>query len=355
MDVLTLVLLVIFMVPLPLLIGFYWSRKDSSSPGSSLLSAFFYGTFFEFALFEILAVPMTFLKCSLFQLSIIWLILSMIFAVFSFYKGILPTLRAKKMSAEDRISEEAGSRSSFSLLLPIVLLCIFLQFFYVTFNQHIDEDDAYYVATATTAVETNTLIEYDPYTGDAYTFIPARYVLAAWPLYLAVLSTLSGGIHPTLIAHMVMPGFILLFTYTIYALIAQDLFPEECKKQHLFLLLVILVLSFSGFSVYSSGTFLFVRAWQGKALVAALSQPAIFYLCHRAMKENGEAVLWFCLFCVVTASCMFSSMGVVLAVIPVGVYTLIYAIPRKQWNYFLRSALTCTSAVACGIAYLIII
>ncbi|MCC8105490.1 MAG: DUF6077 domain-containing protein [Clostridiales bacterium] len=361
MKMLNVLLFILLVVPMPLLIGLFWSAKDKScSRSHHLLSALFYGMFLEFALFEILAIPMVFFKCSLLQLSVTWLALSLVLAVFSFCKSLLPALRKTGTLTADETSMEAAdsdgirSRKWFSPLLPVVLLCIFLQFFYVTFNQHIDEDDAFYVATATTAVETNTLMEYDPYTGDLYSELPARYVLSAWPLYLAVLSTLSGGIHPTILAHLLIPGFVLLFAYCIYALIAKSLFPDDCSKQHLFLLLISLLLSFSGFSVYSSGTFLFVRAWQGKALVASITQPTLFYLCRCAMKEDNGTIFWFYLFCAVTASCMFSSMGVILATVPIGIYTLIYAVPQRKWRYFYRSAFSCLYAVFCGIAYLIL-
>ncbi|MCC8066054.1 MAG: DUF6077 domain-containing protein [Clostridiales bacterium] len=351
MAILKLCLFLLWVVLLPLLIGFFWSEKSHGTPVSLLLS-FFYGIFLELALFEILAVPMVFLKCSLVQLSLVWLILSLAFAVFSLCKSGPSLFGRLKAGNGKRFA--ANLRKRVSPLLIVVIVCVLLQVVFVTFSSHIDDDDAFYVATAVTARETNTLMQYNPFTGNLYKSLPARYIFAAWPLFLAALSTLSGGLHPTLIAHLLLPGLVLLFAYGIYALIARELFPGEYQKQDLFLLIIILVLSFSGFSVYSSGTFLLIRGWQGKALVAGITQPALFYLCRRAMIGRDDFAAWFHLFCAVTSACMFSSMGVVLATVPVGVYTLIYMLGQKRWRYLPCAALSCSSAIICGIAYLLI-
>ncbi|MCD7833320.1 MAG: DUF6077 domain-containing protein [Lachnospiraceae bacterium] len=379
MAIAKLLLFFLWAAVLPLLTGSYWSVKQKSDSGRLFLACF-YGVFIEFALFEFLAIPMVFLRCSLRLLSCMWLVLSLVCAALSLYKTHallhfpgqkfpLSKSRGRALHAERVVPLPAGSpdkersffaekllhaRRRFTPLLGIVLLCIFLQAACVTFSQHIDDDDAFYVATAVTAVETDTLMEYNPYIGNLYQNIPTRYVLSSWPLYLAALSVLCAGLHPTLIAHLLLPGPIVLFAYLIYALIARDLFADDPRRQNLFLLFVVLILSFSGFSVYSSGVFLFTRGWQGKALVAAITQPALFLLCRQAMTDTGGKSAWFLLFCAVTSACMFSSMGVVLSILPVAVYAVIYSIKQKKWRYLPCSFLACGSAIACGMVYLML-
>ncbi len=348
-----LLLFFLLTVLMPILVGFDWSLRHKTYPGSLFL-AYFYGIFIEFTLFELLAVPMVFLNASLRLLSFSWLILSAALAVASMVRSRKAAMSGGRMSGffQDR---RGALQQKISPLLVLVLICIFLQILFVTLGEHIDDDDAFFVATATTAVQTNTLMTYNPFTGALYKSLPSRYVFASWPLYLASLSTLT-GFHPALIAHLLMPGIEVATAYLIYALIARDLFPDQddASKRSLFLLLILLILSFSGFSVYTNGTFLFVRGWQGKALVAALTQPALFYLCRSAMKEKGGWTNWAALFCTVTASCMFSSMGVVLATVPVAVYTLSYAISGRQWRIFPYAIAACAGAILCGVAYLLI-
>ncbi|MCD8336814.1 MAG: DUF6077 domain-containing protein [Lachnospiraceae bacterium] len=368
MAILKVFLFFLWAAVLPLLVGSYGAVKSKSDPGSLFL-AYFYGAFTEFTLFEILAVPMVFLRCSLRLLSFSWMLLSLLCAAVSlgkacsltrFSKQELPPSEKHDLPRSEKTDFPAFAgkflrlRRRFTPLLGVVLFCILLQTACVTFEQHIDDDDAFYVATAVTAVETDTLMEYSPYTGSLYKSLPTRYMLSAWPLYLAALSTLCAGLHPTLIAHLLLPGLVVLFAYLIYALISRDLFPDDPHRQDLFLLFVVFILSFSGFSVYSSGVFLFTRGWQGKALVAAVIQPALFFQCRHAMKNAEGRTAWFCLFCTVTSACMFSSMGVVLSIIPVGVYAIVYAFEQKNWRFLPCSALACSSAIICGVIYLIL-
>ncbi len=367
MVVFKLILFLLWTILLPFLTGLFWAEKKESCQGS-LLQSLFCGVFVEFALFEALAIPMVFLKCSLWQLSFVWLAISLVLAGVSVYHKRKSVFHHRKTNpsdgCEDAFSKDGGriricsavKRFSvrFTPLLAVILVCILLQVVYITFNQHIDDDDAYYVATAVTAKETNTLMQYNPYTGNLYKSLPTRYVLSAWPLYLAVLSTLTGGLHPTLIAHFLLPALVVVFAYLIYALIGRELFPGDFRKQDLFLLLIVLILSFSGFSIYSGGTFLFIRSWQGKALVAGIIQPAIFYLCRCAMRESGDRMDWNLLFCVVISACMFSSMGVLLSIVPVGVYALVYGLTQKQWRYLPYAMLSCSGAFVCGLAYILL-
>ncbi|MCC8044641.1 MAG: DUF6077 domain-containing protein [Clostridiales bacterium] len=344
MAVFKILLFCLWLFVLPFINGLPLAWKQKKDSGI-LFQAMLYGISLELALFEILAVPMTFLKCPLKMLCCLWAALTLLLAAFSCVKFVWPQCRAVLFGHE---------KMGYTPMFLVIIVCVLLQAAYVTLNQHIDDDDAYYVATAVTAVETDTLMEYNPYTGNLYSKLPSRYVLSAWPLYLASLSVLSGGLHPTLIAHFLLPGLVVLFAYLIYALIARDLFPDNRGRQEVFLLFIILVLSFSGFSIYSSGTFLFIRGWQGKALVAGVSVPALFYLCRRAMVTARGFCTWFSLFCAVTATCLFSSMGVIISLISVGVYALVYGMKERQWRCLPYAALSCGSAILSGVVYLFI-
>ena len=60
-------------------------------------------------------------------------------------------------------------------------ILILFQLVVVVLYAHMDEDDAFYVGTATTAVETDSLYAYNPYTGAAYNVLPSRYILSPFP------------------------------------------------------------------------------------------------------------------------------------------------------------------------------
>ena len=96
---------------------------------------------------------------------------------------------------------------------------------------HMDADDCFYVATATTDVYTDTIFEVDPYTGTAYRALPRRYVLSPFPVFLAVVSQLSGRLHPAVMAHMVFPAVFLSMAYMVQAVLAKKWFPEKKRPR----------------------------------------------------------------------------------------------------------------------------
>lgn len=333
-------LLLIWLFILPTVVGCLWTRKTPEYSGN-LLASYFYGLFTMFAWFEVLAVPMVFLKCSLTLLCRVWSGGVLLLAILSIVKN--RSFRKQRIWLK-------GLKKKMTPVLLVVLACALLQTGYVTERQHIDEDDAFYLASATTAAATDSLYRYSAYTGKKYKSLPARYVLAGWPLYLAAMSRLTFW-HPAVLAHTILAGIVVLWAYLVYALLAAALFPGEKRKQAVFLLFVAVLLSFSGYSRFSAATFLFIRGWQGKAVLAGVGIPALFYSCWMAMKEKGGWLTWLMLSAVVTGCFMFTTMGVAASLLVVGCCALAAAVLKKNWRYLVNSGLACLPALVCGIFY----
>lgn len=90
---------------------------------------------------------------------------------------------------------------------------------------HMDADDAFYVAQATSGVQTDTIFEIIPYTGQKYYGIASRYILSPFPVFLAVVSQLSAGLHPAIMAHMIFPAVFLPVVYSVQYLLERNGFP----------------------------------------------------------------------------------------------------------------------------------
>lgn len=336
--------LLIWLLILPAVAGCLWTEKTPEEPGS-VAAAYFYGLFSVLALFEMLAVPMTFLKCSLTLLTRVWAFLVLALALISVIKN-------RGFSAQRRWISVFFQRMT--PLLAVAMLCMALQATYVTQREHIDDDDAFYLATATTSVEKDSLHRFNPYTGKLYGRLPSRYVLSAWPLFLATLSRLS-GFHPVILAHMLLPAIVLLWAYLVYALFAKRLFPGHPQRQGLFLMFVAILLSFSGYSRYSAGTFLFIRGWQGKAVLAGVGIPALFYGAWIVFNEQATAVSWLMLGGIVCSTCLFTSMGVPLSLVVLGCCALCAVFLKRRWLYLPLTAAACLPALACGAVYVVIL
>ena len=188
--------------------------------------------------------------------------------------------------------------------------------------------------------DTDTLYQFEPYTGDAYYRFPARYVLSPFPMLAAVISRFT-GVRPAVVCHTVYPFFFIPLAYFVYALLAEKLFDGKKEEKRLFLIGVSLIQLYSGFSSLTAGKFLLIRIWQGKAILAAVILP---YLLYFALEYGSREYLklreWLLLACVMVAGCFVSSMGIMLAAIEVGVLSLVCVIRYKNIRLLLQVALS---------------
>lgn len=252
-----------------------------------------------------------------------------------------------------------GFRNTFSLKRPswplmAALILILVQTLICGLFMHLDQDDAFYVGTAVTSVNTDSIFKYDCYTGTEYNVLPSRYILSPFPIFLAVLSQIT-GIHATIIAHTAFPFFFIPLSYYIYWLIGKQMFRGEKKQSAVFLLLVVVVQLFSYYSVYTPGAFLLFRIWQGKAVLANILLPGIFYAGILLFdKERLEKYDWMFMVCLATASCLVSTMGFMLAPIMIGFIGLLCAIRKKSAKILFGAFCSCIPNIIFSILYVII-
>ena len=188
------ILAVIWLLVVPCLAGGFYFRREKRTCGEYLLA----GYTLLFAITELLSLTMIFTKQPLHVLTVTYGVVA----------GVLAFLGARslyKKRQKNRISPE----------LVVAGILILIQLIVVVLYAHMDEDDAFYVGTATTAVETDSLYAYNPYTGAAYNVLPSRYILSPFPAFLAVTSRLCGGLHPAIVAHTVFPAVFVFLAYVV--------------------------------------------------------------------------------------------------------------------------------------------
>ena len=62
--------------------------------------------------------------------------------------------------------------------------------------------------------------------------------------------------HPTIVAHTIMPVFFVALAYAVYVLLGQKLFRGDTRSTGMFLCFLSLIHVFSYYSVYTQGTFM---------------------------------------------------------------------------------------------------
>ncbi|MFP3155320.1 DUF6077 domain-containing protein [Lachnospiraceae bacterium ZAX-1] len=336
-------LIVLWFLVVPILVGRLCMAKGIGN-SLKIFSAMPAGYMVLFALFEVITLPMLYMKKELHLLTLIWSAVCILLSVASLVFRPFP-VKFMVHNVKIHLKEKPW------ILMLLAGVFIFSQMVLLSYFQHIDEDDAFYVGSAVAAYDTDTIFEYDAYTGEAYKKLPARYVLSPFPVYLAVVSKLT-LLRPAETAHTVMPIIFILLAYIVDFNIAGVLFPGEQKSKYLFLILISVLNIYGNFSVYTTSSFLLFRIWQGKAVLANIVLPFAFYQMAQILKNGKSNRRWCVMFAAMTAACMVSSMGVFLAPMMLGAMALVCAASRKKFMFLGKATICVLPCMLLGIAYL---
>ena len=317
-------------------------RKKDYTLGESFLT----GIFLMFAAAEILILPAIYTKMSLHTVTVAFAAVMIVFAVY----GLWELQKDTKMHVT-RIRQELPK---VSVWMWIAIAVILIQIVIAVIYAHMDADDSFYVGTATTSVYTDSIFQINPYSGIAYKGLPKRYVLSPFPILLAVVSQLSGGLHPAVMAHVIYPAVFFAAAYLVYHQMGKMFFPKEKRKQGIFLLFCAVLIWFSGFSVYTAGNFQMIRIWQGKAILASVILPFLTYLGLRAILNEQPAYSWIVLALTDLAACHVSSMGIMLSTVVMGIFIFLDLCRNRKISRIFMEIACCLPSLILGLVYLAI-
>ena len=355
-------LMIFFIVPelIGLLILKFFKEEKNN-----LFLGLIIGMFVMFSVFQLVSVPAIYAEMTF---SSLIKILIGIFGVLS----ILSILLNIKNTKEIFIKTFKYIKEMPKLHFLICLVLIGLQIYAYVAYAHIDDDDAVYIGTATVTVETDTLYKYSASTGgENMENQISRYRLGPFPIYNAFVSKLI-DMHPAIVGHVVMPSIFVVITYLIYGLIGNELFKKDSKLTYTFLMLMCVINIFGYYSGRSNFTFLLIRGWQGKSVLANMILPAIILLFMKAEKNNYELKYCLLLFITVLAGTFTTTMGVAMPPIELMLLAVIYEVAQinfkrlkdgsrdEKKNIVIRikniakCLVCCIPSIVYGIAYLVI-
>ena len=239
----------------------------------------------------------------------------------------------------------------------VVLVLIGFQLFMAVTHASFDGDDAYYVVNSVITDETNTLYRILPYTGISTT-LDMRHSMAVFPIWIAYIARMS-GIHATIISHTVLPIVLIPLTYLIYYEIGEKLCKENKTQIPTFMIFVCMLQIFGNVSIYSNATFLLMRTWQGKSMLANVVIPTIFMVLlwlfeEELEKRNAKKGLWLLLFVLNIVAAMMSTVSVFLNTFLIAVMALVLYMQEKDWKILLKMALCYIPCVVYAAAYVIL-
>ncbi|HBN55396.1 MAG TPA: hypothetical protein DD414_01340 [Lachnospiraceae bacterium] len=319
----------------------YGMRRLLKLKNEGILFSVMAGIMFWWALMELVLVPMT-MRLAGFR------------AFVNLYSALIAVSCAaglfcwKDILADIR-SLIGNGRQYLTLGHAVALILICYQLYFIHHHMYLEWDDTYYVNLANTAVYTDKIYWVYPETG-AFADFDKRYVLSLWPIFYAWLSSIF-HVLPTIMAHTILPWLMIPAAYTVYGLIAKQMFAENTQLQGMFLSFAVLMHLYMSGEHTAGLTFLSITPWVGKGVLAAVLLPMLFYCTVRTSRE-GKAANWIFLGLTCLAGCLLSSMGILLSPVFTGTVVCLQALQKKSMQYLLCGAAACLPCIILGIYYI---
>lgn len=177
-----------------------------------------------------------------------------------------------------------------SIIVTFVLI-VFVLFFYRS-----DADDSFYVSNATAFQNSEKLNLHDNSMGCPALGTFPTYDFQVWESLIAILSNCF-HLEAVRVMHTYLLPILLVISASAYLYLGQILF-EDKKKANLFYGLLTIFHLFGGYAVYSEGSFLLSRLWQGKAVYLTVVLPIMIGFVLKSVKEKDNYLWLKLVFCI---------------------------------------------------------
>lgn len=327
-------------------------EKENRSIGSTYI----FGFLVLLAVFQLMTVPIVFWDAFGFPLVVkIFTILMTLLTGGGVLSALHLWRREGSIFRERVLLKKKSKVETIQWLLVFVLLGF--QLVMAVTHASFDGDDAYYVVQSVITDETDTLYRILPYTGFS-TSLDMRHAMAVFPIWIAYVARMT-GIHATIVSHSILPVVLIPLTYLIYYEIGKVLFREKEEQLPTYMIYICLLQIFGNVSIYTNATFLLMRTWQGKSMLANVVIPAIFMVVFwlfegepdRRGKRNS---LWFLLFFINVVAAMMSTASVFLNTMLIGIMGLVLCIQEKNIKILIKMAGCCIPCVVYALLYVIL-
>lgn len=370
--VIKLLMLGIWMVLVPLGIGYFalgaGKIKEIKSPGFSLGL----GYILMWAVFQLIAVPFVLKAGNFRQVELFFGLICLTLAISGIFLFLLHLKRGlyKDTFAKwQDVLKGMKSRAGIFCLLPwgIFLAGVLFQMLQAYRLAYADGDDAYYIPISTAANLGGGMYAVDSYTG-APIELDMRHGLAPFPIWVSFIAA-KCGVNAAVAAHSLIPLVLIPLTYVLYLeigrLLCKDVLSGGKKDGQidrktvlsLFMIFVSLLQIFGNYSIYPASTFLLTRTRQGKAALGNVILPFLFLLLYKMaeeVKKQGKAsmrnVFW--VMAAMTAGCLCSTMAGFLCGMLVMLTALLLFILYRKPHILWQGMLGCVPGMIYAFLYL---
>lgn len=107
---------------------------------------------------------------------------------------------------------------------------------------------------------------------------PTRWKILVLPYVYATIADFT-GISPATLVYELVPIFVLLISYLIYAELAKVIYSESPYKQCIFMLFLVVARFFGNYLMETESAFLFHCGYEGDAIRVAILMPLALWAC----------------------------------------------------------------------------
>ena len=312
---------------------------------SSISYRILLGFFCYFLLFQLAALPLKLTLQPLSLLTKVWCVILLAVTVLFLF--------VNRKSFPDKCSYCKTLLREQKWLLCILLLLVIFQILLVNFNGETYAlwDQSYYIGDVSSSVYTNTLGQYDPYTGKLLKKLHTEYLLETYQNHSAVLCQLF-GIAPLIETRTAESSLIVILANLVNYQLGLQLFANSRKKSTL-LVFFLFWLNLFSYNLYTSAEFLFFRSFEGKTILACLIMPMVCLLFLKIAKEHTDRHHWIDLFLVVFASFGLNMSSVYMLPFELSICLIPLGFYKKSFSVWLRYVLCLIPCILYGAAYLV--
>ncbi|MGN0428119.1 MAG: DUF6077 domain-containing protein [Agathobacter sp.] len=339
------IILLFFFSVVPVLLGELFVRPIKRINKDNFVFVYMIGILVWVAISEILSVPMTSLsaKFSTFVWTYNGILLVLIFLSLILCRKQIMLLLSNTWEVIRNMDKRWW----------LVLLAVFIPVIYLSFRDlYAYGDDKTYISMVNDILSSNTLYLIDADTGKPMPYVQSKYCLSSYWTWIAYLAKMS-GLHPLILCKTVLMFLFVPMSYAVQGLFAEYLFRRDERKVFIYMLLVVLVSIWGGFSNYTVTYRLYTWSWQSKAFLAMIVLPFVLYYLN-AVFEDENRTLWdyVLLFIMIIATCSTTLTGTGLVVAMSYVIAGIYSVIHRKKRILVATGFVCFPAYILMILYI---
>lgn len=320
MQIMVTLLVVFLFFSIAGMLGYIFERCTKNKYKNILLTGFF----LYFTLFQILYLPLMFLKQPLHILSTVWgIVCSFIIVVFL----ILFFTRNKISNISEKVKMHAFKWNSDTGMWLIMLTLLMIQMFFSITSGFNGWDTAYYISNVVQSMDTDTMYLFDGYTGVKDTVINMRYAMCSYFMHSAVIGDIF-QIHGAVVCRFFNTAVCHIFSAYVVYLLGKEVWNE--KGSACALVSFWILANFGLSTMYFACQFLMIRSYEAKACCANIVLPAILLIIIRIFKHPEWKGKWWILLPVNIAAVAISSSCLLLVPFLEGLMMLSYLITTKK-------------------------